>query len=447
MKKNKQVLAYIIIATSLVIFIAIALVLLMPGGLLAQSIALMEEPVPSIYIQIPPVVNVDDEFKLVVSVRNSGTESAWIEEIRLPQNLLDAVIVNGIFPGTMEQSHYDGYIGFKIGIMLPPSEMWNFEVVMDAKNAADISGFVQVLAGPEPSESGFRLVIDPPKTATPTLTYTPTLTPSLTPIPDTPTPALVTIPYHTVAKITTRVTQRGKLVTYRTGSATILSPDGLLITNAHIVVPTNRIPATEVIVGLTTDPHEAAEDAYLADILLVDDDLNIAILYLTQTIDGTPVNREDLNLPFATLGDSEQLQLGEPINVLGYPEIGGDTITVASGNVSGFTKESQFGDRAYIKTSALIAAGASGGLVVDRTGQMVAVPTLLGDGSSPDLVDCRVIADTNGDGYIDQHDPCIPVGGFINAMRPINLALPLIAEARALLDSGNIPSRTATPTP
>jgi hypothetical protein len=44
-------------------------------------------------------------------------------------------------------------------------------------------------------------------------------------------------------------------------------------------------------------------------------------------------------------------------------------------------------------------------------------------------VDCRSLADTDRDGDIDGDDNCVPVGGFINALRPINLALPLIEAA------------------
>ncbi len=38
--------------------------------------------------------------------------------------------------------------------------------------------------------------------------------------------------------------------------------------------------------------------------------------------------------------------------------------------------------------------------------------------------------DTNRDGYIDQNDDCVPTGGFINALRPINLALEMIEAAK-----------------
>jgi len=59
------------------------------------------------------------------------------------------------------------------------------------------------------------------------------------------------------------------------------------------------------------------------------------------------------------------------------------------------------------------------------------VPTRVGSGGRGEVVDCRALADTNGDGVIDNKDTCIPIGGFINAIRPIQLALPLINAAKS----------------
>ena len=47
------------------------------------------------------------------------------------------------------------------------------------------------------------------------------------------------------------------------------------------------------------------------------------------------------------------------------------------------------------------------------------------------MADCRRLVDTNGDGMVDEYDSCIPTGGFINALRPINLALSYVDAAKA----------------
>jgi hypothetical protein len=151
------------------------------------------------------------------------------------------------------------------------------------------------------------------------------------------------------------------------------------------------------------------------------------VLHLTATVDGAEVG--PLGLPSVPLGDSDQVQLGDPVRILGYPGIGGDTITFTAGSVAGFAGEDGVGDRAWIKTDATVAGGNSGGTALDADGRLVGVPTRGGTGDSGAVADCRVVQDTNGDGRLDEADTCIPIGGFINSLRPVNLARPLLEEA------------------
>jgi hypothetical protein len=168
---------------------------------------------------------------------------------------------------------------------------------------------------------------------------------------------------------------------------------------------------------------------YHAEVLQADPLLDIAVIRITTDMNRAPVNRSGLDLPTVQLGDASLLELGDPLTILGYPGIGGDTITLTRGAVSGFTSDPEYGDRAFIKTEATIAGGNSGGLVANEDGLLVAIPTQVGSGGEDLIVDCRAIADTNRDGVIDSLDTCVPTGGFINALRPIDLALPLIEAA------------------
>jgi hypothetical protein len=159
--------------------------------------------------------------------------------------------------------------------------------------------------------------------------------------------------------------------------------------------------------------------------------LDIAVIQIKTDLNNSPVDDTSLNLPFIPLGNADNLRLGDPLTILGYPGIGGQTITLTRGEVSGFTAEAGRGARAFIKTSATIAGGNSGGLAADPEGYLIGIPTQLGYGGDGQYVDCRVLADTNRDGLVDDRDNCVPTGGFINALRPINLAFPLIEAAKA----------------
>jgi hypothetical protein len=68
---------------------------------------------------------------------------------------------------------------------------------------------------------------------------------------------------------------------------------------------------------------------------------------------------------------------------------------------------------------------------LNERGELVAIPTALGSGAEEGgLADCRQLVDTNRDGVVDSQDTCVPLGGFINALRPVALATPLIEAAR-----------------
>lgn len=212
------------------------------------------------------------------------------------------------------------------------------------------------------------------------------------------------------------------------GSGSVIDPSGLVLTNAHVV--DNRYDEyTDIGVALTDRTDQAPELIYLAEIVSIDYSLDLAVIKIISDMSGNSVSA---SLPTVTLGDSDQVELGGTLRILGYPAIGGQTITFTEGAVSGFTSERGIDGRAWIKTDATIAAGNSGGMAVDDQGRLVGIPTQVSSGDERgDIVDCRSVVDTNRDGVIDNRDTCVPLGGFINGLRPVNLARPIIEAALA----------------
>jgi S1-C subfamily serine protease len=215
------------------------------------------------------------------------------------------------------------------------------------------------------------------------------------------------------------------------GSGSIVTADGYILTNAHVVLPDKTYDVDGLLVSLTLDDDQPPEPSYLAEVVVADPDLDLAVIRVTADLDGNPLDYASLDLPAVPLGDSDVLELGSPISILGYPGIGGETITLTLGEVAGFVSQPGVKGRAFIKTSATIAGGNSGGMAIDEDGYLIGVPSQLGYGGQGEFVDCRVLADTNGDGTVDDRDGCIPTGGFINALRPINLSLSFIQDAVA----------------
>jgi serine protease Do len=211
------------------------------------------------------------------------------------------------------------------------------------------------------------------------------------------------------------------------GSGTFITETGFILTNAHVI--DNRYDEYDALgVAITETTDEPPTLQYIAEIVAVDYALDLAVIQITETIDGGAVSDEFPPLP---LGDSDEVEIGDAIRILGYPGIGGETITFTNGVISGFTADRAVGNRAWIKTDATIAGGNSGGLALNDAGEAIGVPTVVGSGAGAEsgYVDCRVLEDTNNDGFLDDRDTCVPVGGFINGVRPVNLARDMIAAA------------------
>lgn len=235
------------------------------------------------------------------------------------------------------------------------------------------------------------------------------------------------------------------------GSGTLITADGLILTNHHVAVPDD--PNVKYLgIALTTSSDRPPQPAYLATVAAADPYLDLAVLRVSYDVDRRPVRPDALKLPFVPLGDSDGLDVGDELNIFGYPGIGGDTVTFTRGVVSGFTLDAAIRGRAWVKTDTTIAGGNSGGTAVDEKGLLVGVPTRAGSGDAGAMVDCRPVADTNGDGKLDGRDSCVPIGGFLNALRPVNLARPLIEAARQGLSyqgrseqQGKMPAATGRP--
>lgn len=225
------------------------------------------------------------------------------------------------------------------------------------------------------------------------------------------------------------------------GSGTIIDDQGTILTNAHVIEPGGPCSYDSIGIAITTDAGRPPELLYLADVYAYDPVVDLAVVRISTDLDGAPAPGPFKSVP---VGDSDAVEIGDQLRILGYPGIGGDTVTFTNGVVSGFASQNGIGDRSWIKTDATIAGGNSGGAGFDDDGQLVGVPTQASASSSGEVVDCRVITDTNGDGVTDGADQCVPIGGFLNGLRPVNLALPLIEQAAT---GSPISIQSETPTP
>ncbi len=217
-----------------------------------------------------------------------------------------------------------------------------------------------------------------------------------------------------------------------TGSGTIIDPSGIVLTNCHVANPRAMgmpaPPANALAISVIERSDEPPALTYLAEIAAQDPNLDLAVLRIVSRMDGGNVGR--LKLPHLDIGDSDELELGNGLSIFGFPGIGGQTVTFTAGSVAGFNNQKGVRERrAWIKTDATISGGNSGGTAVDHLGRLVGVPTQAAAGTGIQPVDARPVIDTNRDGRVDQRDTPMSIGGFINGLRPVNLARPLLKEA------------------
>lgn len=216
-----------------------------------------------------------------------------------------------------------------------------------------------------------------------------------------------------------------------TGSGTVVHPSGIILTNCHVAHPRamgmQAPKAQNLAIGVTERSDEAPALTYIAEVVAISPELDLAVIKIVSDMRGRAV---EVNLPHVPLGDSDSLDLADNMAIFGYPGIGGDTITFTSGSVAGFTKQTGISSkRAWIKTDATIAGGNSGGTAINHDGELVGIPTQAAAGEGITPVDARPVFDTNRDGRVDRRDTPMAVGGFINGLRPVNLAKPLLKKA------------------
>jgi len=165
------------------------------------------------------------------------------------------------------------------------------------------------------------------------------------------------------------------------GSGTIIDPKGIILTNKHVVTDQYGSTIDTCFVGFTESINQppsfgTADNPNFAKVkyTTTTNDMDAAILYL-----NNPSNRSYTYVDIWN-SNSSTLQFGHKIEAIGFPSIGGATITYTSGDFSGFGS-SQDGTQNYIKATTPLEHGNSGGAAYNPLGQFVGIPTMVVSGT------------------------------------------------------------------
>jgi len=141
------------------------------------------------------------------------------------------------------------------------------------------------------------------------------------------------------------------------GSGVIISPDGFIITNNHVIDN-----ASELQVILNNNK------TYKAELIGTDPKTDIALIKI----------EPDGQLPFVPFADSNNVKIGEWVLAVGNPFM--LTSTVTAGIVSAKSRdldETDGNSQSFIQTDAAVNRGNSGGALVNTKGQLVGINTAI----------------------------------------------------------------------
>lgn len=162
-----------------------------------------------------------------------------------------------------------------------------------------------------------------------------------------------------------------------TGSGTLVSADGWILTNAHVVTAMGGGREQELVVACTLDPHDPPLELFRAEVREFDEARDLALLQITKGFYGQPLP-QGYKFPSLACGDPAALAIGDPLWLVGYPSTGtlGSLVTlhVTRGIVAGFDRVAS---GMVLKTDAGITGGNSGGAALDEHGLLVGIPTMM----------------------------------------------------------------------
>lgn len=140
-----------------------------------------------------------------------------------------------------------------------------------------------------------------------------------------------------------------------TGSGVIISPDGYIITNNHVINGAREL-------SVTLNDNKI----YTAKLVGTDEKTDIALLKI----------EADQDLPYATFGDSDQAKVGEWVLAVGNPF--NLTSTVTAGIISAKSRDlSGANSQSFIQTDAAVNPGNSGGALVNTSGELIGINTAI----------------------------------------------------------------------
>jgi Do/DeqQ family serine protease len=148
---------------------------------------------------------------------------------------------------------------------------------------------------------------------------------------------------------------KGGKITVGTGSGVIISPDGYIITNNHVIQG-----AKELEITLNN------KKSYTAEVIGVYESSDVALIKINAS-----------NLPYITFGNSDNVKVGEWVLAVGNPFNLTSTVTAGIVSAKGRDLEGNNNIDSFIQTDAAVNPGNSGGALVNTRGELIGINTAI----------------------------------------------------------------------
>lgn len=160
------------------------------------------------------------------------------------------------------------------------------------------------------------------------------------------------------------------------GSGSIITAKGHVLTNYHVVADDNGKIINQgngIIIAVPPNEGDNAQPKYRGRVKEFDSKIDVAVIELQMMNDGSPLPG-NLGVTPIPLGSSAGVQIGDSIVIIGFPGLGGSSLTVTRGIHSGIVR---FTDSpgSFIKTDTEINHGNSGGTAINTAGELIGIPT------------------------------------------------------------------------
>ena len=154
------------------------------------------------------------------------------------------------------------------------------------------------------------------------------------------------------------------------GSGSIITPEGLVLTNYHVVDESVEKYNGRVVIYMPADRRATTFHTVQGRVIVYNPREDLAVVQITHT--GTGEKLQNVTFPFIARGTSTELTEGDQVYAIGYPDTARGRRLTTQGIISGFLND---GELDWILSDVDISNGNSGGPLLTTDHRLIGIPT------------------------------------------------------------------------